>query len=275
MKALFSSMGLIIALSTTAQAAEEHKGKKSVENKQSVVTVNKTPLSQATYVDALRIQLANGAKDSEGLRKAILDELIVTEALYQEGTKDKLTNDPDVKRAVENAQRKIVAEAYVVKALKAKPITDEEAKAEYDRQIALTQEGRNASEYKTAQIVVKDEATAMAIIKRLKSGEDFTKVAKETSIDTQANQNGGSLPWSLPDQFIKPLGDVVVNLSKGQTVNAPTKTAIGWHIIKLEDTRAFKAPSFEESKARMIQTLTEKRKQEIIQAVMKKTEVKN
>lgn len=266
---------LVTAFSVTTYAAEENKGKKTVENNSSVVTVNKTSLSQATYVDALRIQLANGAKDSEALRKAVLDELIVTEALYQEGQKAKLSNDADVKRAIENAQRKIIAEAYVVKELKAKPITDEEAKAEYDRQIALTKEGRNATEYKTAQIVVKDEATAMSVIKRLKAGEDFTKVAKETSIDNQVNQNGGSLPWSMPDQFIKPLGDVVVNLSKGQIVNAPTKTAIGWHIIKLEDTRPFKAPSFEESKARMMQTLAEKRKQEIVQAVMKKTEVKN
>lgn len=275
MKKLIIAISIAMVFSGNIQAADELRGKKTMESNKSIVTVNKTELSQATYIDALRAQLANGAKDSDALRKTILDDLIVTEALYQEGTKEKLTQDPDVKRAIQNAQRKIIAEAYLIKSLKAKPISDEEAKAEYDRQIALTKDGRNSTEYKASQIVVKDEVSAMTIVKRLKAGEDFIKVAKETSIDTQVNQHGGSLPWSMPDQFIKPLGDVVVNLTKGQTVNVPTQTNLGWHIIKLEDTRPFKAPSFEESKARMVQTLTEKRKQEIIQAVMKNTEVKN
>lgn len=262
-------------MALNVQANEDNKIKKSPDNANApVITVNKATLSQATYVDALRAQLASGAKDSQQLRQLVLDDLILTEALAQESVKNKLNTEAEVKRAIENAQRKILAEAYMISQLRKTPVTDADARAEYDRQIGLTKEGRNSVEYKTSQIVVKDEATAKTVLDRLKAGEDFAKVAKESSLDKEVSQHGGVLPWSLPDQFIQPLGDVVVNLSKGQLVNAPVQSAIGWHIVKLDDTQAFKAPSFEESKERMKQTLLERRKQEIIQNVMKKTEVK-
>ena len=270
---LFSLLMAIMTLNT--QAADDHKAQKANDNAGApVITVNKATLSQATYVDALRAQLASGAKDSQQLRQLVLDDLILTEALAQESVKSKLNTEPEIKRAIESAQRKILAEAYMISQLRKSPVTDNDARNEYDRQIGMTKEGRNSVEYKTSQIVVKDEATAKVVLDRLKAGEDFVKVAKETSLDKEVSQHGGALPWSLPDQFIQPLGDVVVNLSKGQLVNAPVQSAMGWHIIKLEDTQAFSAPSFEDSKERMKQTLLERRKQEIIQNVMKKTEVK-
>jgi peptidyl-prolyl cis-trans isomerase C len=268
----------LIALASLSMLATAHanetKGNKPVDDNTPVISVNKTPITQATYIDALRAHLASGVKDSQPLRQMVLDDLVISEALAQEAKKAKLNADTDVKRAIDNAQRKILAEAYIMKQLAAKPITEADARAEYDRQIALTKDGRNSVEYKAAQIVVKDEATAQAVLKRLKSGEDFAKVAKESSIDQAARQHGGALPWSLPDQFIKPLGDVIINLDKGQIVNAPTQTAIGWHILKLEESRPFVAPSFEDSKGRMMQTLLERKKQDIVQEIMKKAEVK-
>ncbi len=274
MKQVKSLLTLSMMLWSIGTQAEEVKGNKPVEANTPVITVNKVSISQATYADVLKAQLIKGAKDSQQLRQAVLDELVISEVLAQEATKSKLNSDADVKRAIETAQRNILAEAYMIKQLNAKPVNESDAKAEYDRQIALTKEGRNSVEYKSSQIVLKDEASALSVMKRLNAGEDFTKLAKETSLDQDAKQHGGALPWSLPDQFIKPLGDVVMNLKKGQVSIAPIQTAIGWHIIKLDETRPFKAPTFEESKQRMIQTLVERRKQEIIQSVMKKADVK-
>jgi peptidyl-prolyl cis-trans isomerase C len=269
MKAITPYIVLMTAcLALSAYAAEPENMNKSV------VTVNKTNISQATYVDMLRSQVANGIKDSPQLRQAALDELVVTEALAQAATKAKLNTDADVKRAIENAQRKILAEAYMIKEMSKHPITEADAKAEYDRQVGMTKVGRNSVEYKISQIVVKDEATAQDVMKRLSAGEDFAVVAKETSIDKESAKADGALSWALPDQFVKPLGDVVVNLTKGQLAKDPIHSPIGWHIVKLDDSRPFKAPSFAQTKERMMQTLSERQKHEIVEAVMKSTDVK-
>lgn len=269
-KNLLSSALAVLLMSTAVNAADE---KTKPSDTTAMVTVNKVAISQATFADAMREQLQRGAKDSEQLRSAVMDELIVSEALAQQATKTKVANNPDVKRALANAQRAILAEAYVISQLKDNPITDAQIRAEYDRQIAMTKEGRNATEYRIAQIVTKDESSAKAALARLNTGEDFTAVAKATSIDPEVARSGAELPWSLPDQLIAPLGDKVVSLAKG-SVSEPVATAVGFHVLKVLDSRPFKAPSFDESKQGIRMSMIERRKQEIIRGVMEKAEVK-
>lgn len=269
-KTLLSSALAVLLMSTAVNAADE---KTKPSDTTAMVTVNKVAISQATFADAMREQLQRGAKDSEQLRSAVMDELIVSEALAQQATKNKVATNPDVKRALANAQRAILAEAYVISQLKDNPITDAQIRAEYDRQIAMTKEGRNATEYRIAQIVTKDESSAKAALSRLNTGEDFTAVAKATSIDPEVARSGAELPWSLPDQLIAPLGDKVVSLAKG-SVSEPVATAVGFHVLKVLDSRPFKAPSFDESKQGIRMSMIERRKQEIIRGVMEKAEVK-
>lgn len=269
-KTLLSSALAALLMSFAVHAADE---KTKPSDTTAMVTVNKVAISQATFADAMRDQLQRGAKDSEQLRSAVMDELIVSEALAQQATKNKVATNPDVKRALANAQRAILAEAYVISQLKDNPITDAQIRAEYDRQIAMTKEGRNATEYRIAQIVTKDESSAKAALSRLNTGEDFTAVAKATSIDPEVARSGAELPWSLPDQLIAPLGDKVVSLAKG-SVSEPVATAVGFHVLKVLDSRPFKAPSFDESKQGIRMSMIERRKQEIIRGVMEKAEVK-
>lgn len=132
-KTLLSCALATLLTSGLAQAADEKA--KPASDSTAMVTVNKVAISQATFADAMRDQLQRGAKDSEQLRSAVMDELIVSEALAQQATKTKVANNPDVKRALANAQRAILAEAYVIQQLKDNPITDAQVRAEYDRQI--------------------------------------------------------------------------------------------------------------------------------------------
>jgi len=48
----------------------------------------------------------------------------------------------------------------------------------------------------------------------------------------------------VPESF----GPALDKLSKGQAAAAPVRSAYGWHILYLEDTKAFAPPSLDEVK---------------------------
>ena len=80
-------------------------------------------------------------------------------------------------------------------------------------------------------------------------------MAQEYSIDQASKGNGGQLGWVLPGQVVPAVANVIVNLNKGAVTNAPIQTQGGWVIVKVDDKRTFKFPTFEESKPQLRQAI--------------------
>ncbi|MFN8208369.1 MAG: peptidylprolyl isomerase [Bacteroidales bacterium] len=78
---------------------------------------------------------------------------------------------------------------------------------------------------------------AVQIRKRLMKGESFETVARASSEDANAKDNGGTLGWitafSLPFYSFE---CAVYSMNVGDISN-PVRTAVGYHIIKLNDKR--------------------------------------
>jgi peptidyl-prolyl cis-trans isomerase C len=72
---------------------------------------------------------------------------------------------------------------------------------------------------------------------------------------------------------LPPLGDTVVGLIKGKVSAKAVQTNSGWHIVRQDDMRKFKLPTFDESKNIISQSFLNRRKQEAISALMKKATV--
>jgi len=217
---------------------------------------------------------ASGAKDSPDLRNAILNDLVIREAILQDVKKNGLEKRGDNEARIKIANQNILIDLWFAEFMKANPITDSEIRAEYDRQAAITKEGKNSNEYKISQIIVGSEAEANDVITKLNSGSNFNQLAKEKSIDKQSAANGGEIPnWILPDQLLPPLGDTVVGLIKGKVSAKAVQTNLGWHIVRQDDMRKFKLPTFDESKNIISQSFLNRRKQEAISALMKKATV--
>lgn len=85
------------------------------------------------------------------------------------------------------------------------------------------------------------------LLRGSKKGEKFEKLAAKSK-DPGSKGNGGDLGWQLPPNLVPEFSAVMVKLNKGQITTEPVKSQFGWHVIKLEDTRATKIPSFEEVK---------------------------
>jgi len=121
-----------------------------------------------------------------------------------------------------------------------------------------------------AHILVKTEAEAVAIKKRLDAGEAFAKVAKEKGTDGTKDNGGdlGSVAYN-DAQMDKTFMAAAIKLKVG-TISGPVKTQYGYHIIKSIAKNEYPVKKFANVKAEIEKTLITKGKESAWVAAMKK-----
>jgi len=243
------------------------------------VIINGTAVTQEAADMYMAQGRANGMSSGPELQNKVREELIRRELMFQEATKLGIDKTPTMKAALEAERRKlivqaklvaqtIVVQAYVKNFIEKHPIGDAELKAVYE---AMKTEG-GRTEYRTRQILVKNEVDAQAIIAKLKQGVKFESLA-EQSIDANSRLNGGDFGWSSPSKFVKPVADAIGHLQKGQFTLAPVKSDYGYHIIKVEDLRPMSVPSFDEMKPMLLKQAQEQLVNNMIQNLRAKAKI--
>jgi len=221
---------------------------------QNVATVNGKAIPAAKVDQMVKQVVAQGQQpDSPQLREMVKKELIGREVMIQEADKQGFGTKPEVKAAIENARQSIIINAMLADYVKKNPIKDTEIKAEYDKYKAAMGE----KEYHSRHILVATEQEAKDIIAKLKAGGKFEELAK-VSKDGSAN-NGGDLGWMAPGKLVKPFADAMVALKNGEITQTPVKSEFGYHVIKLEESRATKLPAVEEVKGQIAEALQQRK----------------
>ena len=249
------------AITFSAQAAEEVK---------TIAVVNGTKIGQDLLNQLIVNSIAQGAKDTPELRAALENELVVREVLAQEARRLKLDQDAQVKLQMALQQNALLAEALITKQAEKFNISDEKLRSEYKRQADLLSD---VEEYQVSHIVTQTEGEAKALIKAIKGGEAFDKMARTKSISPSA-QNGGSLGWLLGNQITPAISNAVVNMSVGAVTSMPIATPEGWQVIRVNDKRKYKVPAFEESRQQLISAVSANERAELIQKLVKAANVK-
>lgn len=227
-----------------------------------VATVNGIAIPKA-YVDVIvRTQTQPGTPDSEELRASITDRLIDIEILAQQAGKKGLGKSPELKAQLEVLRVQALADAYVQDYAKNHPVSDDTAKAAYDK---LRSESGD-KEYKASHILLDTEGEAKGIIARLKLGEKFEDLARESK-DAVSKDKGGALDWNTANGFVKPFSDAMVKLEKGQYTDTPVQSEFGWHVIRLDGIRAAQYPEFDQVKAQIKQSLLQEDVQKTVKAL--------
>ena len=222
-------------------------------------------------VDAIVKQVvAQGqGQDSPQLREMIKKQLIEREVLMQEAIKQGYDKKPEVKQALDSTRQAIVVSQLARDYIAKNPVTDAEIKAEYDR-YAKTQAAEK--EYHVRHILVDKEEDAKAIIAKLKGGAKFEDLAKQSK-DTGSANNGGDLDWATPSAFPPEFAAGFTKLQKGGITETPVKTGAGYHVIKVDDTRAVKVPSLDEVKSQISESLTQQKLASYQEEMVKKAKV--
>jgi peptidyl-prolyl cis-trans isomerase C len=235
-----------------------------------VAIVNGTPISRTDY-DVYVKSLLQGKPQTEltpEQKGQVLDEMITMQLVSAQALKEGLEKDPDVAARLEVLRMRVLADAESQKYLKGKEPTDAELHAEYDTAIS----SMDKTEYHARHILVASKEQADAAIKKIKGGAKFEDVAKAESTDN-SKTNGGDLGWFTLARMVKPFGDAVKSLKKGEITPEPVQTQFGWHIIKLEDTREVAPPPFEQVKAQVTNGVIQKKLQAYVEDLKKTAKI--
>jgi peptidyl-prolyl cis-trans isomerase C len=236
---------------------------------QSAATVNGISIPQARIDLRVKAAAAQGQPDSPELRKAIREDMINLEVISQEAKKKGMDKNTDVIEQTALAKESVLVGAYVQDYAQSHPISDDQLKQEYEK----LKTNLGTKEYKVSHILVDSEDEAKAIIKQLGKKGNFEKIAKEKSKDAGSAEKGGSLGWAVPTNFVAPFANAMLSLKKGTYTKEPVKTQFGWHVIKMDDERSLKVPSFEELKPQIQQRLQQQQIQDMIADLRSKAKI--
>ena len=211
---------------------------------QNVAIVNGKAVPKAR-LEALSQQFqSTGRPITPEVQDQMRQHLIALEVFSQEADKLGLSSSDDFKAQMELARQNVLANQLIKDFEKKNAITDDLLKAEYDKFAAAN----GGKEIKARHILVEKEADAVAIIASLKKGGKFDDIAKKRSKDTGSGAKGGDLDWANPTSYVPEFSAALLKLNKGQLTDKPVKTQFGYHIIRVDDTRDIKLPSFDEVK---------------------------
>jgi foldase protein PrsA len=87
-----------------------------------------------------------------------------------------------------------------------------------------------------SHILVKTKAEADSILARLKGGEDFAAIAKQSSIDTGSGAKGGDLGCNPKGVFVPEFDEAASTLPVGE-LSDPVQTQYGFHIILVKERK--------------------------------------
>lgn len=232
---------LLAAIGATSAVAAQAQG----------IKVNGVAIPQARLDFMVKNAALQGQPDTPDLRNKIKDELVTREVLAQEAARKGLDKTPEVITQIELQRQGVLINAFLQDYVKAQPVTDEAMKKEYEQVKADS----GSKEYKARHILVETEDEAKKIIAQLKKGGNFEKIAAEKSKDTGSKAQGGKLDWSPANRYVPPFAQALGKLKKGQTTDAPVQSQFGWHVIRLDEERAAKFPTFEEARPQIQQQM--------------------
>jgi peptidyl-prolyl cis-trans isomerase C len=183
----------------------------------------------------------------------LLQQAVALQLVMQSARKQKLTDDPRVKKLAALAEEQIVQDAYFNDFIR-KEVTEAKVKERYDQAVksATPQE-----EVHARQIVVATEDEAKQIIEQLKKGADFAKLAADKTTEPAGKASGGDLGYFTAQDMVPEFAKAAFALKPGEISQTPVKTQFGWHVIKVEDRRQSKPPTFEEAAPKLARDMAQ------------------
>lgn len=245
MKKLLASVSLVAALAAPSFGPALADGHASADTV--LATVNGQDITVGHLI-AMRQMLPAEYQQlpDEVLFDGMLEQLVQQQVLADAASED-VTRSMEL--GLENERRAFLAAMYMDDVAMA-DLGDEELQAAYDAQYG---EVEPTVEFNAAHILLETEENAQAMITALEAGDDFAELAAEHSIGP-SGPNGGALGWFTAGMMVPEFEAAVFELEAGE-VSSPVQTQFGWHIVLLNETREQAAPTLDDVRAELEETV--------------------
>ncbi|MGL4767341.1 MAG: peptidylprolyl isomerase [Formosimonas sp.] len=232
---------------------------------------DKANFTTAQMVDAVIAQIKTERPDQpvpDEARKQIEESLTLNLAAAEAARKDKLDADPTTQALIQAQTVQILASQYFSKKMAEYKPSDDDLKKMYDSEVKKATE-----ELHLRHILLETEAQANEVLSKLKAGDKFEELAKQSK-DTPSAAKGGDLGWNPLARWVPEFAEAAGKLKSGE-LSAPVKSQFGYHVIQLvEEPRAAaqkpQIPPFEQVKPQILEAAKAKHLKEL-QDEFKKT----
>ena len=97
------------------------------------------------------------------------------------------------------------------------------------------------------------KAKADDLLKQIKGGADFAKLAKQFSDDPGNKNSGGELGYFDQKQMVKPFADAAFGMKAGELT--VVQTQYGYHVIEVEDHKLAHVETLDEARPHIVEAL--------------------
>lgn len=176
--------------------------------------------------------------DTFEAKKGYLNDLVTQELVFQEAKARGIEKKKDVREAVEEFKKGVMANQLILDETKGITVEPSEIDAfytQYKKAFAAP------ADYKVREIIVASESVAKDILISLLQGADFAAIAKDRSIAPDASSGGDMGFVKLGDQFDK-FNEVLLTLEAGQ-ISQIFSGPKGYYVIKVEEKKGGEVPN--------------------------------
>lgn len=229
------------------------------------------------YFDAER---QNMLESNPQLKETVLTQLVQSMVLSDLAKKKGFDKRADIKQQLEFFSESFIATEYLKKEVVQKvTVPENELKQYYDTH---PEEFKVPEMVKARHILIrvapgateedkkKAREKAEDILKRIKSGEDFEKIAGEVSEDPGSKTKGGDLGFFPKGRMVKPFEDAAFALKPGE-LSGVVETQFGYHIIKTVEMKEPSVEPFDKAKERINQKLSQDKVKTKVTEFLEKT----
>ncbi len=260
---------LILFLLLPISLADAKKGKNNDKSKIIVASINGHKITLADI--EFRLSLLSSAMKFrvKKNKKKFLKAIVRSELLFQEAKRQGLGSKDEVVRLFSLSKRKILRDFF----LKTKVYSDVKVSVQVLKKFFSVHKQRfkRKESVTLSHIVLRTRKDAIEVLKFLKSGEVFSKIARSRSIFTPTRKSGGVLGTIEKGTLPKKVEKIVFALPVGQA-SKPVKTKIGWEILRVSEHVTEKEAKFEEIKQNLKMFFIQSKHNERYMTLLKKLE---
>jgi peptidyl-prolyl cis-trans isomerase C len=270
------SVGLVLFGLTALQA----------EEKDIVAKVGQKVITKAEFEQLLQKKGGERPKDKQA-EIALLNNLAQTIALGEAARKKGLDKRKDIQAVLELTVDSVLANELIREEVISKiNVTDSQAREYYEKNLA---QFKTPEEVRARHILIKVDPSASVedkkkakeradgLLRKIRTGEDFSRLATEFSDDPGSKARGGDLGFFGKGKMVKPFDEAAFKLKPGE-VSEVVETPFGYHLIKVEEKKEEKVPPFESIRDKVKEKATEELKgekiKEFLKQVMKEADIK-